>query len=766
MLKLVDVSKYYTANGTVALGLRKASMELHLNEFVAVVGESGSGKTTLLNVISGIDTYEEGEMYLNGEETSYYSAAEWEDYRKKYIAFVFQNYNLVDSFTVLQNVELPLLLAGVPANEAKKRALEIIRRVGLEKHIHHKATRLSGGQKQRVVIARALAKDCPIIAADEPTGNLDSVSARQIIELLYEISKDKLVIMVTHDYDQVKEFATRKIRIYDGEIVEDLEVAKTDKSNLPMMVENAQRISLKEQFRLALRSLLSVPKKTILMILVFFIFAFLVVMVYGATKMSMVGSYYFEGPVFFHNDSVSRVVVRKNDRSVFSSSDIAELEGLTQVKAVMTQDFLLDMEFYLQSVLPVAENNDHPLYLEKTKYLPYRVIDRESLVYAGELPDATNEVLLALPATDIDAEDEQALYLDREYSINYSYYKGLDDAETYQVVGLVRTNDIFMSDDPYLIVSDDRFQELTHQVYPNLITNGLFNPDPDDEDLMSNYYYPDWLNDLILYSGYSTPIQVDVTLPDNEIQLNPDHRYYFCELGESCGIYSGELVFQDAYVTTRIPDLELHIAAESGDYVLMVSQPVFDQILYDDIYQVTVFADSDVNITRLVSRIKNIRSGGEDKYKAVYPYGIEPVDQINQAIRFFETIGMVATLLVTILGATFISYLIFRAIINTKLRDYAIYRTVGANQGIIRSEIHLENYLIVTFSYFLFVILLLVFRFFVEVDQYNLFYALKQFEWLDYLIFYGILVVMSLLISSRYCGRIFGSTVQTALKTE
>ncbi|MDY0373199.1 MAG: hypothetical protein RBQ86_03690, partial [Candidatus Izemoplasmatales bacterium] len=245
-----------------------------------------------------------------------------------------------------------------------------------------------------------------------------------------------------------------------------------------------------------------------------------------------------------------------------------------------------------------------------------------------------------------------------------------------------------------------------------------------------------------------------------------DRQYYFCEESEACGTYPGELVFQDVYKTTIISNLELGIAIAPGDYVLKVSPEVYDQIFYDEVYQVTVFADSDINVDRLVSRIATIQSGGESKYKTAYPFGIEPVDQINQAIRFFETIAMVATLIVTILGATFISYLIFRAIINTKLRDYAIYRTVGANQSIIRKEIHLENYLIVSFSYALFVILLLMFRFFVEVDQYNLFYALKQFEWLDYLIFYGILVLMSLIISSRYCRRIFGSTVQTALKTE
>jgi len=131
VIKLVNVSKYYSSNGLVALGLRKANLELHANEFVAVVGESGSGKTTFLNVISGMDTYEEGEMYLNGEETSYYSTADLENYRKKYIAFVFQNYNLVDSFTVRQNVELPMLLAGASAKEAKQRALEIIKKAGL-----------------------------------------------------------------------------------------------------------------------------------------------------------------------------------------------------------------------------------------------------------------------------------------------------------------------------------------------------------------------------------------------------------------------------------------------------------------------------------------------------------------------------------------------------------------------------------------------------------------------------------------------------------
>ena len=159
MLKLVNVSKYYSSEGNVALGLRNINIKFEKNEFVAIVGESGSGKTTLLNVISGIDSYEEGEMYFSNQETSYYSMSDWEDYRKNNIGFVFQNYNLIESYSVLQNVETVLLLRGVSKKDARKRALEIIERVGLSNRKRSRAAKLSGGEKQRVVIARAIASD-------------------------------------------------------------------------------------------------------------------------------------------------------------------------------------------------------------------------------------------------------------------------------------------------------------------------------------------------------------------------------------------------------------------------------------------------------------------------------------------------------------------------------------------------------------------------------------------------------------------------------
>ena len=210
MLELKNVSKYYYNKGIITSGFVKVNLKLDMGEFVAITGESGSGKSTLLNVISGLISYEEGEMYINGNETSYYTEKDYENYRKKYVGNIFQSFNLVNSYTVFQNIELVFLLNGYKRREVKKRVLELIDQVELTKYKNRKVSKLSGGQKQRVAIARALAQDTPIILADEPTGNLDKRSSEKVLELLHDISKDKLVIVVTHNYDQIEQYVTRK----------------------------------------------------------------------------------------------------------------------------------------------------------------------------------------------------------------------------------------------------------------------------------------------------------------------------------------------------------------------------------------------------------------------------------------------------------------------------------------------------------------------------------------------------------------------------
>ena len=220
LLTLQDIGKIYATAGNVAVGIRGVNLSFDRGEFVAVTGKSGSGKSTLLNVISGMDSYEEGELLIDGAPTSHYAQAEWEAYRQEYISFIFQDYNIIDSFTVLQNVELALMHIVDP-RARRRRALELIERVGLKSHIRHKGSRLSGGQKQRTVIARALAKDSPIILADEPTGNLDSATSKEIMALLKEVSRDKLLIVVTHNFDEVEAYANRHIRIFDGAVESD-----------------------------------------------------------------------------------------------------------------------------------------------------------------------------------------------------------------------------------------------------------------------------------------------------------------------------------------------------------------------------------------------------------------------------------------------------------------------------------------------------------------------------------------------------------------
>ncbi len=223
LLQLKDIGKIYVSGGVVSVGIRGVNLSFDRGEFVAVTGKSGSGKSTLLNVISGMDTYEEGELFISGSPTSHYRQSDWESYRQQYISFIFQDYNVIESFTVLQNVELSLM--HIRDRKARRlRAKELIARVGLTSHLHQKGSRLSGGQKQRTVIARALAKDSPVILADEPTGNLDASTSSEILSLLHEVSSDRLVIVVTHSFDQVSPYATRHIRIFDGSVESDVQL--------------------------------------------------------------------------------------------------------------------------------------------------------------------------------------------------------------------------------------------------------------------------------------------------------------------------------------------------------------------------------------------------------------------------------------------------------------------------------------------------------------------------------------------------------------
>lgn len=221
MLEIKKITKIYQTEGFKQTALNKVSVNFRKSEFAAILGPSGSGKTTLLNIIGGLDKYTSGDLIINNVSTKNYSDRQWDSYRNHRVGFVFQSYNLINHQTILKNVELALTLSGISKDQRKERAINALKDVGLEKHMNKKPNQLSGGQMQRVAIARALVNNPEIILADEPTGALDSETSVQIMKILKDISKEKLVIMVTHNPDLAKEYASRIINIKDGEITSD-----------------------------------------------------------------------------------------------------------------------------------------------------------------------------------------------------------------------------------------------------------------------------------------------------------------------------------------------------------------------------------------------------------------------------------------------------------------------------------------------------------------------------------------------------------------
>ena len=231
MLKLNNIKKDYKTGDFVQHALKGISLNFRENEFVAILGPSGSGKTTLLNIIGGLDRYTTGDLIIDGKSTKKFKDKDWDAYRNHAIGFVFQSYNLIGHISVLENVEMGMTLSGMGSSLRKKKALSLLEKVGLKEHAHKKPNQLSGGQMQRVAIARALANDPKIILADEPTGALDSKTSKQIMELIKEISKDKLVIMVTHNRELAESYATRIVEMKDGELINDSKAFKDDKKS-------------------------------------------------------------------------------------------------------------------------------------------------------------------------------------------------------------------------------------------------------------------------------------------------------------------------------------------------------------------------------------------------------------------------------------------------------------------------------------------------------------------------------------------------------
>ena len=264
MLRCENIIKDYPTSEEVVHALKGVSLSFRNNEFVSILGQSGCGKTTFLNIIGGLDHYTSGDLIINGKSTRNYKDKDWDTYRNHKIGFVFQSYNLITHQSVLSNVELALTLSGVGKEERKKRAIEALTKVGLKDQIYKKPTQLSGGQMQRVAIARAIVNNPDIILADEPTGALDSSTSIQIMEILKKISKDKLVIMVTHNPELAQKYSSRIIRLSDGEVISDSNPYNEFEELNNSQIDKKTSMSFKTALSLSLNNLMTKKARTIL----------------------------------------------------------------------------------------------------------------------------------------------------------------------------------------------------------------------------------------------------------------------------------------------------------------------------------------------------------------------------------------------------------------------------------------------------------------------------------------------------------------------
>lgn len=267
MLQIKNISKQYKTGDLIQIALNDVSLNFRNNEFVSILGPSGSGKTTLLNIIGGLDRYDKGDLIINNVSTKKYKDRDWDSYRNHTVGFVFQSYNLIPHQTVLANVELALTIGGISKKERKKRALEALDKVGLKEQAHKKPNQMSGGQMQRVAIARALVNDPDILLADEPTGALDTNTSVQVMELLKEVAKDRLVVMVTHNPELAESYSTRIVKLKDGKIIDDSNpfIIKEEKNEEPIHKNlGKSSMSIFTALSLSLNNLLTKKGRTIL----------------------------------------------------------------------------------------------------------------------------------------------------------------------------------------------------------------------------------------------------------------------------------------------------------------------------------------------------------------------------------------------------------------------------------------------------------------------------------------------------------------------
>lgn len=745
ILELKDIGKIYVSEGNVAVGIRGVSLSFERGEFVAVTGKSGSGKSTLLNVISGMDSYEEGELYIEGEPTSHYLQPEWEEYREKYISFIFQDYNIIESFTVLQNVELALMHIE-DKKERRRRALELLDRVGLSTHINQKGSRLSGGQKQRTVIARALAKDSPIILADEPTGNLDSATSAEIIELLREVSKDKLLIVVTHNFEQVEKFATRHVRVFDGAIESDHIISAPNKK----VVQSIQHVTqkkvthhVKNGFTLGRTIFTAKPKLSLFL-------CFLMIIgtlgIFAITALCGEASVLFEDKLMFeHIDG--RLVITKQNGEPISDAEIESIVSDTGAKSYLHFDKLLDIG-YTRSGYYYFDGDREYLRLTPT----YEENYGEKII--GRYPEADNEVFLYLPISYQPHFGKNALAISEiEYmnlpltvtGVKYYYdnnkpAKALFTKEGFAIMTAVYAMMDSNFDVSAELVNDAGSSEHQFSFYGFLPS---FDVEP------GKVYVSDSTFNTILEGKEGLP----VLTPQIKIQIqyfNYDYNYNYGSKGET---YIRDL---GANEITRISPFDPNTEHYNSKQIVISTsllREMAEEFFTLSYRQASIFYDNDEAAYGAVNKLKDMG------YIAVPSDTTYVPDALTTILETLSAVLYAFAWLIAILFLAFFINLCSSRTLSAFKGEMAIMRSMGIQVRVIQIGMYVRM-LISLIPAYVMVALTAVLIF--TTPEFNEHFA-YLYAWQYALIFLGMLL-LTVRITYKQIKKLFGETVKKSLK--
>ena len=679
-IRLENISKSYYSETAVTQALRKVNLSFSEGEFIAITGESGSGKSTLLNIIGGLDSFDDGEMFIDGEPTFQYDDNDWEEYRQRKIGYIFQDYSLIGHYTVLDNMLSALFIMGYERQEAEAIALGYLEQVGLREYVEHKANELSSGQKQRLSIARALAKNTGIIVADEPTGNLDSETGEQIIRLLKEISRNRLVIMVTHNYDQAESYVTRKIRIHDGEVISDVksgrgegateaDVAEENKVVVDRRQANTKGRGFAGQLKLASyfarRNVTTLPGRSIL----FTVFLFMV----GVVSFLFIGELFmnkddiftkeYSQKGFYHMDD-TRLVVKKTDGSAFTQADIDRIADVRNVTVVDSCDFANDINYYL------IENRDYE-YLygnrrkgeEKTKVVSFlneehfmRSVDciNEEALAEGRLPEARNEIVLY---------SEDSFLIGQKLLCYFTANNIWDSGEYYQtelvITGLLR--------------------EETEQVYFTKELCSMLSMHV-DSGVYRLYYAYDFSKQDYELKPEVIPVVAD-DLSGNTVLIS--HRFENPVAGPVLFHFNDKDL--EGNLSEESVEVEVNVLAEVNQSTcdfMEVSKEFYDTYYDKESYQASVYITSYAKTDRV------IRDLADKGYEAISIYRTSVTDYVDALV--YERLTLIAISAGVLIALFLAEILILKSLMKIRMKDYYVLKFIGMKMQALKKISYFE----------------------------------------------------------------------------